>query len=296
MRATCSESLYLSSFWRVAPSQAPMRLLSALLLLGAFGLQLAGCGQPHQPGVASGKLRVGYAVEAPYAYVDVDGRVTGEAPEVARLIAQRLGLGEPLWQQMAFDDLLTRLDQGQIDVIAAGMFITPERARRALFSSPTFAVRPGLLVLSGNPLGVSSNITASPPSRPIAVLRGAVEEEVLRAHHLPLMVVPDAQTGRDAVANGVAAALALSAPTVHWMAAHDASGATVPLPGAALPGSAAGQGAFAFRRGDLELCRRWDEALLTLKRSGDYQTIEERFGFSNEKGLITSTTPCTPAS
>ena len=42
----------------------------------------------------------------------------------------------------------------------------------------------------------------------VVMLRGAVEEEVLRAHHLPLMVVPDAQTGRDAVANGVAAALA----------------------------------------------------------------------------------------
>lgn len=294
MRAACSESAYLSGGRRVARSWSGLPKMPLLVLLGVFGLQLASCGQPHPPGVASGKLRVGYAVEAPYAYVDVDGRVTGEAPEVARLIAQRLGFGEPLWQQMAFDDLLTRLDQGQIDIIAAGMFITPERARRALFSSPTFAVRPGLLVLSGNPLGVSSDITASPPSRPIAVLRGAVEEEVLRAHPLPLMVVPDAQTGRDAVVNGVAAALALSAPSVQWMATHDESGSTAPLPGAALPG-AAGQGAFVFRRGDLALCRRWEEALLALKRSGAYQPIAERFGFSTEKGQLTPTTPCNSA-
>jgi polar amino acid transport system substrate-binding protein len=39
----------------------------------------------------TGTLRIGYAVEAPYAFLGTNGEVTGESPEVARRIASRLG-------------------------------------------------------------------------------------------------------------------------------------------------------------------------------------------------------------
>src|SRR5690606_16634992 len=67
-------------------------------------------------------LRVGYAIEAPYAFLDEDGRVTGEAPETARWVARRLGRGEPEWVLTEFGSLIGQLQEGRFDVIACGLF------------------------------------------------------------------------------------------------------------------------------------------------------------------------------
>ena len=124
------------------------RLLHAALLfiivLTGLSLWLVHTSVP--PGVASqlqhgGSLRVGFAVEAPYAYVDAQGQVTGEAPEIFRLMAQRLGIERIDWIRMDFASLLPELQLGRIDAIAAGMFVTPERQRLAAFTRPTAAVR-----------------------------------------------------------------------------------------------------------------------------------------------------------
>ena len=95
---------------------------------------------------ARGVIRIGYAIEAPYAYLADDGNVTGLDPEVARMVANRLGIPRIEWRLMEFDALLAGLKSGQYDVTAAGLFITPERARQVIFSQPTFQARPGLLV------------------------------------------------------------------------------------------------------------------------------------------------------
>lgn len=113
---------------------------------------------------SKGTITIGYAVEAPYAFLTPDGTVTGEAPEIAKVMASRLGIGHIAWRQVEFGSLLAELEAGRIDVIAAGMFITPKRADRASFSLPTFRVREGLLVPRG--IRAGSPPTARRPSSP----------------------------------------------------------------------------------------------------------------------------------
>jgi ABC-type amino acid transport substrate-binding protein len=60
--------------------------------------------------VAAGEIRIAYAVEAPYAFVTEEGRVTGESPEIARRAAARLGIRRVVWRQMEFDELLPELE------------------------------------------------------------------------------------------------------------------------------------------------------------------------------------------
>jgi len=150
-----------------------------------------------------GVIRIGYALEAPYAFLTSEGEVTGESPEVARQIAVRLGISNVAWRLSEFATLIPKLEAGLIDVIAAGMFITPERAKRVNFSVPTFQVRQGLLVPKGNPRQLHSYRQAAEiVDIYIAVLAGSVEEDMLRRHGLPdrrLIIVPDALTGRVAV-------------------------------------------------------------------------------------------------
>lgn len=268
------------------------RLLIIIALLAALGISAAalfGFGDHSRDRVTrASTIRIGYAVEAPFAFIDPGGRVTGESPELARAIAERMGIATITWVQTDFDQLIADLNTDRFDVIAAGMFITPARARLVAFSQPTFHVAQGLLVRAGNPLGISSYAqVADMPDVRIAVISGALEESLLlRSGVAPgqLVYVPDALTGRVAVESGLADGLALSAPTLRWMIASDqglrlelADPFVQPAPALA---SRAGYGAFAFRQADRQLREAWDKAMGPLIGSPEHLKIIEPFGFS----------------
>lgn len=165
-------------------------------------------------------LRAGYALEAPYAYRDARGELRGEAIDTLRAGLQRAGLLEPVWVHVEFPRLLHELRSGRIDVIAAGMFITPERAAQAEFTRPTTSVRMGLLVPKGNPLGLHAlvDVHRSDGAR-LAVLDGSVELDRAREAGLTdaqLLRLPDTGSALAAVHSGQAAAFALSAPSLRW--------------------------------------------------------------------------------
>ncbi|GAB6126064.1 transporter substrate-binding domain-containing protein [Humidesulfovibrio idahonensis] len=265
-------------------------LLAFVLVLtvmrGATGPQ----DDPFGGALRGGVLRIGYAVEAPHAFLKPGGQVTGQSPETARLVADRLGIARVEWRMAEFGALLDELEQGRIDVIAAGMFITPERAQRANFSEPIFHVSQGLLVAAGNPhkLGSYQDALGKPRVR-VAVLSGAVEELLLRRIGLPgtqLVPVPDAQTGRVAVETGMADALALSSPTIEWMIRHDQLGRTEKARPFEQPDPKlmrrAGYGAFAFRKKDAKLLGAWNAAQKQVLASAAYAALMQEFGFTPE--------------
>ena len=233
-----------------------------------------------------GVIRIGYAVEAPYAFLSVQGRVTGEAPEVARIVAQRLGIGRIEWRQAEFSRLIEELDEGRVDMVAAGMFITRERAARVLFSDPTFHVRQALLVLRGNPLDLHSYGQAAAKGARLAVLGGSVEERLIRSLYQAqnlLTVVPDALTGMVAVESGQADGLALSSPTVRWMAKEDQLGHTeMAEPFEQEPGvvDRLGFGAFVFRKDAAALCAACNAELARFLGSPEHRELVAKFGFT----------------
>ena len=234
----------------------------------------------------AGVIRIGYAVEPPYAFLAPNGEVTGESPEIARRVVAGLAIPRIEWRQIEFGRLIDELEAGRINVIAAGMFVTDERARRVRFSAPTFHVRPGLLVARGNPRGIRSYREAAAGNIRVAVLAGAVEEQILRRLGVAaarLILVPDALTGRQAVESDLADALMLSEPTVGWMAAQDGLGRTerVGAGAASMNGNDSyGQVAFAFRRGDRQLAEAWDAGLRAYLRGTDHRALLTRLGMA----------------
>jgi polar amino acid transport system substrate-binding protein len=246
----------------------------------------------------TGVIRIGYAIEAPYAYLKPGGGVTGESPEIAKLVAASLGIGRVEWRLVEFDALISELESDRIDVIAAGMFITPERAKQVSFSNPTFHVREGLLVAKDNPKQIHSYAQAVAQSDTrIAVLSGAVEEELLREIGFAepqLLIVPDAQTGRVAVETGLADGLALSSPTIQWMALQNQLGRTEMAQPFEQPEQAQqqrlGYGAFAFRKSDAQLLSAWNNALKTLIGSSEHLQLVSKFGLTEAEmpGNITA--------
>lgn len=261
--------------------------IAGLALLAALAWVLLGRDDSLERLRRAGVIRIGYAVEPPYAFVREDGSVTGEAPELARHIAARLEIPRVEWRQMEFDELIDALLAGRIDVIAAGMFITPERQHRVLFSVPTLRVRPALLVAKGNPGGITSyRQAAAVAGLRIAVLAGAVEGEILRRLGVTedrLLVVPDALTGRQAVQTGLASALMLSEPTLRWMSRGEQPGpaAMLLLPGPNRDEDSYGHPAFAFRPDARQLQAAWDRALILHLNSPEHRAQLVRLGLGD---------------
>lgn len=234
----------------------------------------------------SGVIRIGYAIEAPYAFLTPEGKVTGESPEIAAYVVSRLGIPKIHWRLVEFRSLIEELEAGRIDVIAAGMYITPERASRVSFSEPTFQVQQGLLVPKGNPRHFRSyRQLVQAADIKVAVLSGSFEEKILRQSGIPahqLVGVPDALTGRVAVESGAADCLALSSPTVRWMSLTSQTGQTeMAHPFDDSPTGPRKQGAFAFRKQDGRLLAAWNRVLKSYLGSREHTDLIARFGFSS---------------
>lgn len=260
-----------------------------VFLVGAF---LIYRGIIHEPSLDNirqrGTLRAGYAIEPPYAYLLPGGEVTGEFPEITKYVASALEIERIEWRQVEFSELIPELVDGRIDVIAAGMFITPERSRLVNFSEPVVHVRQGLITVKGNPRNIHSYQEAINDSGiKIAALSGSVEEGLLRRIGLAdsqLVIVPDALTGRVAVEAGRADGLALSSPTIRWLAQQGEIGRLEMVQTFSQPSlpemDRLGYAAFAFRKEDLLLRDAWNEVLKPFVGSTAHVHILARFGFT----------------
>ncbi|WP_035068011.1 ectoine/hydroxyectoine ABC transporter substrate-binding protein EhuB [Nitratidesulfovibrio termitidis] len=241
---------------------------------------------PDDTAWRGGTIRVGYALEPPYAYRTPEGTVTGEAPEVARAALARAGITRVRWVLGDFNALIPDLLAGHIDMIAAGMFVTPERAARVAFSLPTSSVGQGLLVRRGNPRGLHDYASLAERSEvSLAVLDGAVEHRQLLLLGMPaerLFTVTDAHAGVTAVRKGRVDGLALSGPTVTVLARQhpDELEAARPFTQPIIDGkSVAGLCAFAFRREDAPLADRVNEQLRAFIGTPEHLALVRPFGF-----------------
>lgn len=84
---------------------------------------------------ASGELRVGVSVFEPWVMRDKEGELIGYEIEVARRLAEDLGL-ELKIQPVGFEGIIGDLNAGRFDIIVTGMYATPERALTVNFTEP----------------------------------------------------------------------------------------------------------------------------------------------------------------
>jgi len=81
-----------------------------------------------------GKLRVGVSLFVPWVMEDKAGGLAGFEIEVARKLAQDMGV-EPEFKVYVWEEIIAGLRAGEIDVIVSGMAITPSRALRLNFTN-----------------------------------------------------------------------------------------------------------------------------------------------------------------
>lgn len=248
------------------------------------------CGDPSDASldgiVDRGFLRAGFADEPPYAFVDEEGRIRGESPAVLHAAAGGLGIPEVRWVLLDFGELIPALESGRIDVIAAGMFRTPERMQQVGFTLPTYCADGALLVARHNPLGLHGLADLPERGAVLAVLYGSVEERAAQILDIPedqLLAVPDSDTAFEAVLAGNADALALTAPTARYLAARAPDRLELARPFEPSPEVEellGGCGSFAVRRNDRELRAALDGFLRSFVGSERHLQLVAPFGFA----------------
>jgi len=124
----------------------------------------------------TGEVRIGYANEVPFAYSDLQGNVTGESPEIAKAVFARLGITNIKPVLTEWGALIPGLQANRFDVIAAGMYITPDRMQQVLFADPHYQLDDTLLVRKGNTRKLHSFAdVARDPLLKLAVMAGTAE-------------------------------------------------------------------------------------------------------------------------
>ena len=82
-----------------------------------------------------GILRVGVSPFTPWVFKDKGGKLVGFEIDVAKKLAKDMGV-TPKFISYDWEKLIPALNKGKIDIIIAGMAITPQRALKVNFSSP----------------------------------------------------------------------------------------------------------------------------------------------------------------
>jgi polar amino acid transport system substrate-binding protein len=201
---------------------------------------------------AQGYIRVGFANEAPYGYATPEGKLTGEAPEVAKAVLAKMGISQVDGVLTEFGSLIPGLKAGRFDIIAAGMFINPKRCAEINFSEPSYGIGQAMLVKEGNPKGIKdySSFTATPDLK-LAVMAGAVEAGYAKDSGVPdaqLVVLPDQASLLAAVQSGRADGAALTALSIADMAKKGEGVESTKPFGEVAGKSVKGHGGFGFRK------------------------------------------------
>ncbi|WP_295836610.1 amino acid ABC transporter substrate-binding protein [uncultured Microbacterium sp.] len=90
----------------------------------------------------------------PFSYHEGAGELTGFDVEIAKAVADKLGL-QVTFQETQWDAIFAGLDAGRFDVIANQVSINPERQEKYTFSSP-YTVSRGVVVTTEDDDSISS--------------------------------------------------------------------------------------------------------------------------------------------
>jgi len=273
------------------------------------GLPTSGCTREDRPSESTlqrirriGVVRIAYANEAPYGYRDFEtGRVTGEAPEVAREILGRIGAERIEPTLTAFSQLIPGLQAGRYDMIAAGMYITPERCRQIDFSDPTYAVGEAFLVRRGNPKNLHSFADVMRHDARLGVVGGTVElqyAEKIGVLDRQLVIFPDNATALAGLRNDRIDAFAGTELTVRHLVAlagiEDVEVASPFEQPVLHEGRTRSYGAFGFREADDDFRRAVNRELEGFIGTEEHLSLIKPFNFTRRElpGDVTAADIC----
>ncbi len=196
-----------------------------------------------------GTLRVGVALYTPWAIRDASGELTGFEIDVAKKLAEDMKVSVE-FSVYPWERIILALEAGEIDVIAAGLSITPERALHVNFSQPYATSGTTLATNLDTTSRVQSLQDLNDAGYTVAAVAGTVAEELADRifPRAELMVYEDPDSASNALLEGEVDAYLDDEPIPTFLALENPSRIDVPVPSPLLETRAA----FAVNKGDAD--------------------------------------------
>ena len=267
----------------------PIKHVIAAVALGAGLAGLTG-----MPAVAAdldqlkeqGFARIAIANEPPWTMVTTGGEVSGAAPDLARAVLNKMGIKEIVASVSEYGAMIPGVQARRFDMVAAGLFIKPERCEAVLFSQPDLCDAESFMIKAGNPLNLKSFADVASSGAKIGVVGGGTEEKLAieaGVDRANIVVVPDPQSGAKLLQDGRIDVYALPVLSISDLLkkSKDPSLAMF-APVENTPIFCAG---VAFRKQDGALRDAYDVALAEIKASGEFAAIIEPYGYSADAAM-----------
>ncbi len=110
-----------------------MKKILALIMVAVLAIAMVACGGTTTDTEKEVLTMGTNAAFPPYEFVDENNNVAGIDAEIAAAVAEKLGMELEI-KDMAFDSLITAVSTGSVDMVLAGMTVTPEREESVNFS------------------------------------------------------------------------------------------------------------------------------------------------------------------
>jgi len=208
----------------------------------------------------------------PFSYMQKK-EVVGFDIDVIKEACQRIHRTCKLKPIPNFDALIPELTAGNIDVIAAGMTPTPERAKRVLFTQPHYEGK-GFLVISFPSIGPIRTVNDL-QGHTVAINEGyASETFLLEVPDVTLLRLGTPAEALLALKSGQADAyLIAEAPAKNLLKTYPLENFTITTLDAYSEGVA-----FAVNKNNQELCDELNEAIEEMRFDGTLRELEKKWG------------------
>ena len=218
---------------------------------------------------AAKKLYVGTNAEfKPYEYLEGD-KITGFDIDFMNAIGKEIGY-EVQWVNMGFDGLLPALQMNKVDAVIAGMSQTPKRQKAVDFSMPYMFTKSEhyVIVNENSPIVKKEELK----DKKVGVQIGTIQEEfTIALGGIPQIY--NAWTGalmdlqQDKISAVIIADVSGNAYLANMKGLKKVDVVIDNQPGASI----------AFRKGETELVKSVNEAILKLRDDGTYLQLLEKY-------------------
>ncbi len=203
----------------------------------------------------------------PFEYKDGQ-EVVGFDIDLAREIAKDTNRSLQV-EEIAFDGLLPALQAGRIDMIAAGMSVTPDRAKNAEFSVPYYSAAQKVVIpKNGSVIKSVDDLTG----KRIGVQLGTTGDTL--AHKISsadvVQLPSTASVMQELNAHRIDAAILDNGPATQYLATNP--GLTM------LPRSLTNENyAIAIKKGNSSLLTEVNDSIAAMKKDGRYDALVEKY-------------------
>lgn len=201
-----------------------------VLFAASLGLSATAGARSLQQVLNTGTLRVGVVLAAPWTLRGQSSELRGFEVDVANKLAADMRVKAEL-VVYPLDKIIPALEAGEIDIIAAGLSITPERALHVNFSAPYASGGVSLATNLTNTAAVHKLEDLDADNFAIAAVRNSVAVE-LASRILPraqLKLFDDVRAAADALVRGEVDGLLENEPTPTFLALEHEGTVDVPL-------------------------------------------------------------------